>query len=75
MTTQLEERPASTGTDGPDDLEAHLVSKRDWGEGYILGREVEALCGKRWVPSLDPEGRELCAACAEVLSRHGTEAS
>ena len=34
-------------------------------EARVMGLEVEALCGKRWVPSRDPQRFPVCPACKE----------
>jgi hypothetical protein len=36
-------------------------------KGYVFGEEVTALCGKRWVPSRDPQRFPVCPTCKEVL--------
>jgi hypothetical protein len=33
----------------------------------VFGEEVTALCGKRWVPSRDPQRFPVCPTCKEVL--------
>lgn len=48
-------------TDG--DIVAHIIRKKDWERGYIEGKEVEALCGVRWIPSRDPEDKVRCQEC------------
>ena len=35
-------------------------------EGMINATTVTALCGKVWVPGLDPEKYPLCPTCREV---------
>lgn len=75
MTVELDERSQTTDTGNDDDV-FHIVSKHDWGVGYIMGQEIEALCGKRWVPSRDPQGLEPCQACASLLEQlHGADAA
>lgn len=46
---------------------AHIIRKEDQMKGYIEGTPVEALCGKVWVPTRDPEQYPVCEKCAEVL--------
>lgn len=36
-------------------------------EARVEGTEVEALCGKRWVPQRDPKQYPLCSACEAVM--------
>lgn len=35
-------------------------------EARIYGSPVEALCGKRWVPSRDPQRFPICPECKEI---------
>lgn len=63
--TQLLSRPARTRTDDPE-LVAHYISKAEHADAYVFGTEVTALCGYRWVPSRDPEGRPICPECQEI---------
>ncbi len=37
--------------------------------GYVEGKPVVALCGKKWVPSRDPRKFPVCPTCQEVLAR------
>ncbi len=47
-------------------------------EARVLGTPVEALCGKRWVPSRDPQRFPLCPECKsikdDIFRRAGKEA-
>lgn len=56
----------------PDDpVKAHIVSCPDdkpsseaWiTEARVLGLEVEAICGHRWIPERNPERHPICDAC------------
>jgi hypothetical protein len=38
-------------------------------EARIEGRQIEALCGYRWVPQRDPKAYPICERCLEVY-RH-----
>ncbi|MSY81129.1 MAG: DUF3039 domain-containing protein, partial [Actinobacteria bacterium] len=41
-------------------------------ESAVTGQAVRALCGKKWIPSRDPEKYPICPVCKEiydVLSR------
>jgi hypothetical protein len=40
-------------------------------EAQVLGTPVEALCGKKWVPSRDPKRFPLCPACKEIAIERG----
>jgi hypothetical protein len=63
---------AGTGDIGPEDC-AHIVDQRDPANdvtsAIVEGREVTALCGYRWIPYRQPEGRPVCEACVEVYGR------
>lgn len=65
---RLDERVHPVTGDGDHDRFAHIVRKRDEMRGYVLGEEVVALCGKRWVPSRDPTRYPLCPTCKELLA-------
>lgn len=47
---------------------SHIVRKGDQMRAYIQGTPILALCGKRWVPSRDPEKYDICPTCTEVLN-------
>ena len=49
------DRPDVAPTDGDHERFAHIIRKSDEMKGYVLGEEVTALCGKKWVPSRDPQ--------------------
>lgn len=52
---------------------AHIVDQRDpandVASAIIEGREVTALCGYRWIPYREPQGRPVCEACVEAYGR------
>jgi len=76
--TGLLERPETqTGGGGGDaNHRAHIVKRpadRESADGWVtearvLGLEVEALCGHRWIPAKDPEKYPVCQTCRDVLS-------
>lgn len=70
-TTPSQPQTQVGGGDGDHDRFAHYIRERDHLRGYVLGEEVEALCGKRWVPSRDPERYPVCPTCKEILARLG----
>lgn len=47
---------------------SHYVDVRiqDPIEALAFGLEVQALCGKRWVPTRDPERFPVCPTCKEI---------
>ena len=54
---------------GDDEAMAHIVMKDDQMRGYVAGEPIEALCGKKWVPSRDYKGLPVCQACADERER------
>lgn len=56
---------------GDHDRFAHLVDKEEIVEAMVLGTPVEALCGKVWVPSRDPEKYPVCPTCKEIYAEFG----
>lgn len=53
--------------DGDHERFAHIIRKSDQMKGYVMGEEVTALCGKRWVPTRDPERFPVCPECKATL--------
>ena len=67
--TTVDERIAPKTSDGDDDAIAHIVMKDDQMRGYVAGEPIEALCGKKWIPSRDYQGLPVCQACADERDR------
>jgi len=69
-------RPQTSGGGSDSEHRAHIVKRppdRDSAEGWVtearvLGLEVEALCGHRWVPARNPEKYPVCELCRDVLA-------
>ncbi len=55
--------------DGDHDRFAHICRKEDVARSYVTVEPIEALCGKKWVPSRDPENYPVCPACKEALAK------
>lgn len=53
--------------DGDHDLFAHYTELADAVESYRTGSAVISLCGKKWVPSKDPDSFPKCGTCLSVL--------
>lgn len=51
---------------GDHDRFAHYVRKSDLMRAYVDGESIIALCGKRWVPTRDPERFPVCPTCKEI---------
>jgi hypothetical protein len=64
--TDLLTRPELQDDDGGHDRFAHYVDKNKVVESAVTGRAVKALCGKKWIPSRDPEKYPICPACKEI---------
>ncbi|MEY3093668.1 MAG: DUF3039 domain-containing protein [Actinobacteria bacterium] len=45
---------------------AHYVRKEKIVESAVTGKPVTALCGKRWIPSRDPNKFPICPTCKEI---------
>jgi len=70
MSNEVIERPDTRPSD-PDLAEgkvAHIIRKDDQMRGYVMGEEVVALCGTRFVPTRDPERYPVCEACKQALT-------
>lgn len=65
----IEERPDPTLGDGDHERFSHIIRKDDEMKGYVMGEQVTALCGKKWVPSRDPQKFPVCPTCVEVLGQ------
>ena len=70
--TEQDVRPVVSNVDGDHERFAHYVRARGRDaealvlEARINGLQVEALCGKKWVPSRDPQKFPICPECAKL---------
>jgi hypothetical protein len=64
--TDLLTRPDLQDEDGGHDRYSHYVKKEKIVESAVTGKPVRALCGKKWIPSRDPEKYPICPACKEI---------
>ena len=64
--TDLLTRPELQEDDGGHDSFSHYVKKEKVVESAVTGKAVRALCGKKWIPSRDPEKYPICPACKEI---------
>ncbi len=55
-------------SDGDHERLAHYVKKSDILRSNVDGVEVEALCGKHWIPNRDPERYPVCGTCKEIMA-------
>ena len=51
---------------GDHERYSHYVNKNKIVESAVMGNAVEALCGKIWVPSRDPQKFPVCPSCQEI---------
>lgn len=58
-----------TTDDGDHDRFSHYVPKDELTRALVEGTAVTALCGKRWVPSRDPERYPVCGTCKDLMAR------
>lgn len=56
----------SLGDPGDHERFSHYVRKDKLMPSAIEGTPLEALCGKKWVPSRDPEKFPICPECKEI---------
>ena len=64
--TDLLTRPELREDDGWHDRYSHYVKKEKIVESAVTGKAVRALCGKKWIPSRDPEKYPVCPVCKEI---------
>ncbi|CAB4872956.1 unannotated protein [freshwater metagenome] len=64
--TDLLTRPDLHDEDGGHDRYSHYVKKEKIVESAVTGKAVRALCGKKWIPSRDPEKYPICPTCKEI---------
>jgi hypothetical protein len=57
------------GNDGDHDRFAHYIKKQSFDSAVFDGAEVEALCGKVWVPKHDATRYPICPTCKEIFER------
>ena len=67
--TDLLTRPDLEEDDGGGhDRFSHYVKKEKITESAVTGKAVRALCGKKWIPSRDPEKYPICPTCKEIYA-------
>ncbi len=57
---------------GDHDRFAHYVRKDRIVESAVEGTPVVALCGKKWVPTRNPDRYPVCPACKEIFEQLGS---
>jgi len=66
--TDLLTKPELKIDDGDHDRFSHYVKKEKILESAVSGKAVRALCGKKWVPTRDPEKFPICPICKEIYA-------
>ena len=66
--TDLLARPVLEEDGGGHDRFSHYVKKEKIVESAVTGKSVRALCGKKWIPSHDPEKYPICPTCKEIYA-------
>ena len=71
--TLLDERLApdqnlSPTDNGDHERFAHYVRKAKLTQSMVEGKALRALCGKKWIPSRDPEKFPICPKCLEIYN-------
>lgn len=65
--TTVEERTDYRLDDGDHERFAHYVTSAEaLMQAMVEGTPVQALCGKVWVPSRDPQRFPICPTCKEI---------
>jgi hypothetical protein len=65
--TVTEERTEFRYSEGDHERFAHYADKEKIVEAMINGTPLQALCGKVWVPSRDPQRFPVCPECKEIF--------
>lgn len=63
------ERELRLDDGGDHDRFAHYVRKNRIVESAVEGSAVVALCGKKWVPTRNPDRYPICPTCREIYEQ------
>ncbi len=67
LDTRIDQRTNTVDTEGGDhERFSHYVKKNAILPSSIEGTPLVALCGKKWVPSRDPQRFPVCPECKEI---------
>lgn len=67
---RTDERTDRQLDDGGDhDRFSHYVKKKKLMPSMVEGTPLEALCGKKWVPSRDPQRYPVCPTCKDIYEK------
>ena len=67
ITETIVEPRLTDGDEGDHDRFSHYVRKSDILHSAVEGMPVVALCGKKWIPSRNPDKFPLCQTCKEIF--------
>ena len=62
-------------SNGDHDKFAHYADKDEVTYALIYGVPIIALCGKKWIPSRDPQGFSVCPTCQKIFASLPNEGS
>lgn len=63
-------RPSNVNTqEGDHERFAHYADKAKITESAVTGKAIRALCGKKWIPTRNPENFPVCPTCKEIYNR------
>lgn len=64
----LEKEDLKTISEEPGDHDrfAHYFNKDDIDRAWFDGAEIEAICGKKDIPTRTVDGRTVCPTCKEI---------
>ena len=66
---QILDDPRTADDDGDEGRLAHIGRAAEVNRAYVTGEEITALCGKRFVPTRDPDRYPICPRCSAILSQ------
>ncbi len=68
LVSDLQVQQVVTDPSTGEPMIAHICRKEEVARAYVTGEAIEALCGKKWVPSRDPERFPICPECKRIRS-------
>lgn len=63
---EVEEVRLTEAEPGDHERFSHYVKKDKVVESAVTGKAITALCGKKWIPSRDPQKFPICPTCKEL---------
>lgn len=65
-TTEIEQVVTQPTESGDHDTFRHYVKKHDLERAILDGIPATALCGKKWLPTKDPDRYPTCPECKDI---------